>query len=170
VVFNGSTSYGEYDGAVTSDYANETIEVVFTAADLPNIYSRSLLYQPTVDGKLGISMYFGYKNYSNPRFALIADGGFHDLYNLKLTEDSNRIGGNVDFIVANETKVSDFDNTDYPANETGKTYIGARKTTSSGSFNSVFNGTIHAIRIYNRKLTEAEVKPNQQRDAVYYGV
>lgn len=170
VVFNGSSSYGEYNGAVSSDYANETIEVVFTASNISNINSRGILYQPLINGSLGISMYFGYKGVQQPRYALIADGGSHDIYNSVLSLASNRIGGNVERIVVNETAVSAYDNTDYPTNKTGKTYLGCRKTSTSESINSVFDGTVHAIRIYNRKLTEAELQANQQRDVVYYGL
>lgn len=170
VVFNGSTSYGEYNGAVTSDWENETIEVVVTVANPAQSQNRGVLYQPLIDGHIGISMHFGYHGNGQPRFALCTDGVNRDTAWAALTQAANKVGGNADRVILNGTAVTNTDNTNYAANTTGIAVIGCRKTTSSPDGQHFFEGTIHAIRIYSRKLSQAEILANQSVDAEYYGV
>jgi len=170
VVFNGSTSYGEYNGAVTSDWENETIEVVVTVADPTQSQNRGILYQPLIDGHTGISMHFGYHGNGQPRFALCTDGVNRATAWATLTQAANKVGGNADRVILNGTAVTNTDNTNYAVNTTGKAVIGCRKTASSPDGQHFFEGTIHAIRIYSRKLSQAEILANQSVDAEYYGV
>ena len=73
-------------------------------------------------------------------------------------------------VVVNESVATTAHSTSYSKNQTGITYLGANRFSLDGNVSGFYNGKIHAIRIYNRKLTEAEIKANQANDATYYGI
>lgn len=173
IVFDG-TAYGLYNGAVSSDWENETIEVVFS--DYPITSNTSvalkpmvLVSQPTINNALGIGLRFGDEgNYI--RIVMATDGVKRSLRQFAKTTFPTRIGTNVDRAIINEgNPVSNTSQTSYSANTSGKTVLGAR-TFTGDTVSAFYTGTIHAVRIYSRKLTEAEIKANQQNDATYYGL
>ena len=81
-----------------------------------------------------------------------------------------RIGTNADRAIINEGNPENLTSqSSYSANTSGKTVLGAR-TFTGDTVSAFYTGTSHAVRIYSRKLTEAEIKANQQNDATYYGL
>lgn len=180
ILFNGS-SVGIHPGPVSADWANETIEVIFTAPDGMNsaptvdIRARAVFCQPYINeaSNVGISCRFG--NYgSTVRLAIALDGVKRDvrgydgiggstpyLHCLSITNDGYVLNRNVMIHVYGGGSTS------YSKNTTGNTVLGASATTSIAG---KLVGTIHAVRIYNRKLTEAEMKANQARDLSYYNL
>lgn len=172
VAFNGTSSNGLLDGAVTHDWQNETIEL---ALDLPATNPRrtmDIFCQPDSDG-LGISLRL-VTNGADTRLFSMATGlnGISAEYrqaSYSVLQESHTIsvagrnlcvvGGNTipDSISATPSKLG--------RNMTG---IGARVLASDLS--AFFPGTIYAIRIYNRKLSVAEMSQNQQADKERYGL
>ena len=171
IVFDGSTSYGEYNGAVSSDWANETIEAVITYTGTSADFQKmSLFNQAMINNTLGAGMNFGNNGNNLIRVCMAADGTTRVL--LQFTFDNTHkpkyISRSSAKLVANGTESNaSGGSTSYGANASGKTMLGARRT--SGDPVNKFNGTIHAIRIYNKKLTVDEMISNQQTDAVRYG-
>lgn len=171
VAFDG-TAYGEYSGAVSEDWENETIEVVFSGYPVDGgkclgLKAMSLLYQPTIDGKLGASFRFGDEG-GNIRMVIAVDGERRALKQFPGTILPKCIGLSADIAVVSGRVWTSTSISSYSANTSGKTILGAR--TNTGEVSSFFTGTIHAVRIYGRKLTQAEILANQQNDAVYYGL
>ena len=166
VVFNGSTSYGVMDGAVTDNFEGETIEIAINQSG--TIVNKTAFCQPYVNQAVGISMRFGYEASNRPRFAMGLDGVTRNFYYTDITQNKNVISGNADMVIVNGTTLTKTHSTYYSKNTTGKTYVGAHATT--GNLTGYFSGTIHAIRIYNRKLTQAEILQNQAADVLRYGL
>lgn len=163
VVFNGTTSKGVYDGAITTDWANETIEVAITGLGTK---SHSVLGQPYQNGTVGISMILA-ENYQNRQTAMIAiNASGRNFYwpPLNAVVISARSG----LCVADKGVVTATQYATPGKNETNTTTLGHRIIGTSIS--SYFRGTIFAIRIYNRQLTEAEMLQNQQADIERYGL
>lgn len=167
IVFNGSSSYGELPGVITSDWANETIEMAFNASST-NVENKTVLCQPYLNNSVGISMRLGYEAASTPRFAMGIDGVTRNFYYYRLTNTKNIISGNADRVIVNGVMATSTHSTYYSKNTKGITYLGAHAT--SGNPTGFFNGTIHAVRIYNRKLTQAEMIQNQEADKARYGL
>lgn len=167
VVFDG-TAYGEHSGAITNDFANETIEIVLNGRS--TITASTVLSQPYMNDSVGISMRFGLEVAYTPRFAIGLDATQRAYYYKQIIQDKNRISANSDRVVVNEEAATSTHTTSYAKNQTGITYVGAGRFTLEGAVGGFYVGTIHAIRIYNRKLTEAEIKANQQTDVTYYGL
>ena len=166
VVFNGSTSYGVMDGAVSNNFEGETIEIALTKS--ADIINKTAFCQPYLNNSVGISMRFGYEAANRPRFAMGLDGVTRNFYYTNITQNKNVISGNADMVIVNGTTLTLTHSTYYSKNTTGKTYVGAHATT--GNLTGYYNGTIHAIRIYNRKLTQAEILQNQTADAARYSL
>lgn len=167
VQFNGSSSYGVFQGSISDDWQDETIEVVFDGRE--TITSSTILSQPWDDdteGKCGICMRFGYNNANQPRFAIVYDADNHPFYYATLNQDKNRVGVNVDRAIYNETAATGTYSTYYGRNRSGNSYVGS--TMGSNGVSSFYKGKILAVRIYNRKLSQAEIVANQQVDATYY--
>lgn len=179
ILFNGSSSVGIYPGPVSADWTNETIEVIFTAPDGMNdaptvdIRTKAVFCQPYINevSNVGISCRFG----SSGRVVRLAIG--LDGVNREI-RGYNGIGGSTPYLhrlsITNDgyvrnrnAMVRDYSggSTSYSKNTTGNTVLGAGATASIGG---KLNGTIHAVRIYNRKLTEEEMQANQARDLSYY--
>lgn len=162
VVFDGTNSYGECSGTITDDWENETIEAVIdrAAGSTPFVFN-----QPKIDDKVGISLVFGSLAYSKNPVGIGVDGASHQqrwsLYNNKL------LGVNNDRCISDKTAM-DVSNTDsWSANNVGVTTVGAR---CNANKTKKLTGTIYAIRIYNRKLSEAEILQNQTADMSRYGI
>lgn len=175
MLFDQATSVGVCPGQITSDWATETIEAVFTAADTRSdggtIKTRSILCQPYANDAVGISLRFG-DNWASVRCAIGLDGVKRAIMNFSPFRNSTEqyvhaISVNGDRCVFNGKYIGSTSQTTYSKNSTGDTVLGATATSSVFGRNL---GTIHAVRIYNRKLTEAEMKANQARDLVYYGL
>lgn len=172
IVFDGSTSYGEYNGAVSSDWANETIEVVISYTGTSTDFQKmSLFNQALINNALGAGMNFGNNGSNLIRVCMAADGTTRALLQFTFNNAAKPkyISRSAAKLVVNGTESnSSGGSTSYGANSSGKTMLGARRT--SGDPVNKFNGTIHAIRIYNKQLTVAEMKANQANDATYYGI
>ena len=165
------TAYGEYDGAVSKNWEGETIEVVFTGAN--EIYSKALFCQPKINGSVGASMRFGNGGTSGgevqTRIAMGLDGIQRELFQAHIGEVKNRISRTADQCVINGICVTGTSSTSYTSNSTGRTYLGCNRFTLDVTPNAIYTGTLHAIRIYNRKLTKDEMISNQHKDITYYG-
>ena len=162
VTFAGTTdSYGILTGAISLDCLNETLEI---ATDPVLFKNLCVLSQPKINDSVGICLlcstnyseiypianggqYYGYKTFSNKKKTLSICNGY---------------------AVADGADLAASDNTDsWGANTTGNTYIGVRGATT---LSRPFSGKIHSIRIYNRKLSVAEMKANQAVDAIRFGL
>lgn len=175
ILFDQATSVGVCPGQITSDLETETIETVFTAADTRTgggtIKNKAILCQPYANDAVGISLRFG-DNGAGVRCAIGLDGVKRAIMQFSPFRSSTEqyvhaISVNGDRCVFNGTKIGGSSQTSYSKNSTGDTVLGAVATSSVSGRNL---GTIHAVRIYNRKLTESEMKANQARDLVYYGL
>lgn len=172
IVFNGTSSRGEYNGYITNNWENETIEVVFYG--LESIKTKCLFSQPMVGGNAGIGLRFG--DDGDVRLATGQVAQTHQWFRASIYKSANRISvaatqditGGV--CCHNGSNVTSNSSSSYAKNETGITCLGCRKTTNPSTFYSPYKGTIHAIRIYNRKLTLAEMQSNQATDLTYYNL
>ena len=153
VVFDGTAS-GETTGTITTDWANETVEVAMPES-LGVTSLCGIINQPLIDGNTGISLVLGAVN-SQTRTCGIATDGTRRTFR-RTSATAKRIGVNSDVCVNNgSTGFND-----------GVTTIGCRCNSTRGG---KMTGKICAIRIYNRKLTADEIKSNQAKDASYYGI
>lgn len=159
VVFDGSSSYGAYNGAISSDWESETIEA---AIDTTMANSRDILNQPIPGISLRLSLTDG-----NMRVVLRAGGGKATYCMYPSSVISRVVSGIKGKAVVNKTTYTGYDYVIPTA--AVSTTIGARNT-SGNTYSAFFPGTIYAIRIYNRQLTEAEMLQNQQADIDRYGI
>lgn len=159
VVFNGTNSEGIYAGAITHDWENETIETAITTASSSGQY---ILSQPGTDG-WGISIGLQYVSSTTKCIVINMDGNSRPCF--RTGGINGTISVSADTCVRNKIKITNTASTNL--RNTGTTYTRIGRGVSNGN---KFNGTIHAIRIYNRKLTEAEMLQNQQADIDRYGI
>lgn len=169
VVFNGSTSYAERSGLVSRDWSNETIEVCMSGGNLTSSSGIFVFAQPFIDS-VGISFRCGYHTTNRGRAGIGLDDATraYPVFNssgVKTFSACDRVA------VVNGV-LSSYGNhsTSYGKNLMGKTFIGAGPTVNNDGLRLFFRGTIYAIRIYNRKLSVAEMQANQQADASRYGL
>lgn len=155
VEFNGSTSEGEFDGAISHNYLNETIEFVGYSNDWK---SKAVLWQTKGDGDIGIGAAVG----SSLAVTMRLDGVAGAMWRVSAT-NAVRYSGNEDYCVRNGTQITSTAPNYFNYTETGKTWLGRRPT---GALR--MDGTIYAIRIYNRKLSVAEMQQNQAVDLQRY--
>ena len=160
VYFNGSSSYGYTLGAISSNYDAETIEAAIDKVDTNN---RCILC-PYYTSPIGIGLVFsngsgwGQLNLdgvSKRRFAGNSDGKW------------GTFSANTSYIVEDGVQKSWTNVDSWAKNQSSYTYLGARYTTSRLRY---FNSTIHSIRIYNRKLSVAEMQANQAVDVTRFGL
>lgn len=163
VSFNGTTSCGVCHGAITSDWANETIETAFASGMTS---TKNILNQPYTKGSVGISLRLS-ANGSSQRVGLGLDGVTRTVYYYR--SSVNLLSARKDCAVGNLQALSATTNLGSSKNETDSTVIGAGIYGVEDP-SVFFNGTIYAIRIYNRHLTEAEMQQNQLADAERYGI
>lgn len=162
VVFDGLTSYGEYQGAVSSSYSTETIELATSG-----IINRTALFvQPQYTG---ISMV----NESNSGKTMLIM-----LPPENRTQPNAPLGSKIisswsprssNFLaVADKVQTSSAGSTIFnPTSTANITTIGSG---NNANRTAKFTGTIYAIRIYNRKLTKDEMIQNQMTDITRYGI
>ena len=169
IVFDGTTSYGETSGAITNDFANETIEVV--ASYFPN--STALLFsQPVVNGNVGIGIAFSNSSSGGKVAVAIGHDGVkrngRSATNATSDQRSKKVLGiNGSRLIIRKTNMTGTYETTWAGYETGVTTLGCRCNDSRGN---KYTGTVYAVRIYNRKLSEAEIGQNQDMDIVRYGI
>ena len=170
VQFSGTnTSYGVYNGCVSGDFQNETIEICVEKSGTDRAFALS---QPknTATGKFGISVIYAQDSGSGIYY--VADGkyyaaknisgvAFHDYKTISMTHDGASC---IDLSLAQKSDTTGY----WTAQTSGKTYVGIRN--SSGSSRYPFKGKIYSIRIYNRKLSLGEMQHNQMVDNVRFGL
>ena len=152
-----SGSYGEFDGAISNDWGNETIEIAVNTSTTQNCF----VLPPYDENGTGIGAIQG----NTTNFGFRIDGGDYRKYDWshgwKTASVNNSYG------VRNLTSVRRVTVTDHwGANNTGKTYIGRRVPSNSYQF----AGIMHCIRIYNRHLSIAEMQANQQIDNIRFNL
>lgn len=157
VIFNGTSSKGSYSGALSSDWNTETIEAAFstTMAD-----SRDILNQPAPGIILRLSLSAG-------DMRIITVGSRQTFRKFQATTNAKLISATKDKAFYNKVKCSS--TATVTPSAPVSTLIGAREVTA-GTITQYFPGTIYAIRIYNRQLTDAEILQNQQADMDRYGI
>lgn len=172
VVFNGTSSRGEHNGYITSNWENETIEVVFCG--IYSISTKCLFSQPMVGENVGIGLRFG--NDGDIRLATGQLAQTHQWFKTPIIKSSNCISVaaaqdiNGGVCCHNGSSIVSSSSSTYGKNETGITCLGCRKTTDPAVSYNFYKGTIHAIRIYSRKLTLSEMQTNQAKDLTYYNL
>ena len=167
VIFDG-TAYGEYQGAVSSAWSQETIEIVFENS--ATISAKTLFSQPYIGSSVGSSMRFGAISGGKGNVTQRLDGkeAYHPQVSTLSTNTRHTVSLYNNTAIVDETTITGKAWTNYNKNQTGITYLGANRFTSEDSVSSLFIGKIYAVRIYNRLLTSEEILANQQNDAVYY--
>lgn len=168
VIFDG-TSYGEYQGAVSTNWKTETIEIVFENSATNS--NKTLFSQPYIGSNVGSSMRFGEISggKGNVTQSLDAVSRNHPKLSTLTTGNKHYITLYNNNAIVDGSKITETGWTSYSKNQTGITYLGANRFTLEGTISAYFIGKIFAVRIYNRLLTEAEILANQQNDTVYYG-
>ena len=159
IYFGSSKShYGYYDGPVSEDFNNETIELAFNGLHYNGV---TILSQPLIDGHVGASYIVG-TDKKNTSIALdgVSRARWQGIVGVKTASI------NMSYAVENGQSLSHGSNDSWGANTTGKTYLGARAPGNS----SHFDNQIFSIRIYNRKLTAEEMQRNQQVDVERFGI
>lgn len=169
VVFNGTSSKGICSGQITSDWGNETIEVVISGySDGTALQRMSILSQPEINSANGIDMLFAYEG-SYTKIAIVSDGTNRTFKTFQKNLNARCLSASASNAVVNGTEQAGTGSTTFSANTSGNTYLGAYGE-GSAEIVRYFGGTIHAVRIYNRKLSVAEMQANQQTDMTYYGL
>ena len=166
IVFDGSSSYGEAPGYISLDFAAETIEAASTGL-LPDNTGVAILNQPLVNGDCGVSLMGGATTTTVP-IAYVADGQTRN-YITRTRTVTQHISANKDRVVTNHGNASGNGtrSTSYAGYTENVTTLGSRNGASRAY---KFNGTIYAVRIYNRLLSQAEMLQNQLADASRYGI
>lgn len=154
-VYFGGVGSGIYAGAVSEDYLTDTIEAAVTGLGnqqtiLCSPYNSQTMTRP------GISLITGQKT---PATGFVIAGSNNSHKTIDGDARWKTLSVNEDRVVRNLSNGT-FTGTNWwvPPSETSTT-IGRRNED-----NYMFKGTMHCLRIYNRKLTEEEMKFNQQVD------
>lgn len=148
VHFNGvKTSYGLCSGPVSADFNSETIEC--TVSSFP--MRAALLYPPLINGFVGIGLARGTDDYIHGM-----DGVGSCMWGLG---EFKTVSVNSDVAASNKVQRYKIGSGSLGANTSGNTYLGMR---SNGA--RCFSGDIYSLRIYNRKLSLAEMLQNQSVD------
>lgn len=162
IKFNGINSYGIND-TETKHILGTEIECCFSVdsvdtkdfAILFHNYNNEDTISFVVDNK---NKYILDRNYKYTNFLEFQSLSIHNAFSLYLGEQkkylihnavsSNKIGYAAPYVVKNDNK---------------KITLGAREISDS-TYDLLFKGTLHSIRIYNRSLTEGEAIYNQNID------
>lgn len=168
MVLFGNSSYGVYDGYVSDNHDGETGEFVLSGLSTSSI-GQGIFIQPLVEGqKVGYSVY-----HRDGNWWFEINNARHNAY--KVTTGANQnmtisTQGYTDALgVQNAvTKPRNGQTNYWGGNTTGKTYLAARVI--SGNPYQFYSGAVYAVRIYNRKLTRAEVLNNQRLDNFRYNL
>lgn len=161
VTFAGTTSsYGIYNGAVSSDWKIETIEATRATSEGTN----ACIFCPAgASSPIGIGLIFAS---AKDNCCIQIDGSTYSKF---LTYSGwKRLSLNKDHGIRNgSVSVSKSGTDSWGKNTSGNTYLGVRYTSSLAK---PFSGKLNSIRIYNRWLTEDEMKANQAVDATRFNV
>lgn len=157
VVFAGSTSsYADYNGAISSNWTTETLELATSSA----VFKNSTLLCPAKIGTVGIGLIC---SSSSENAWMNLDGT--NANGLALSDGivTKTLSANKNGCVKNGGIVSNSGRDSWGANTSTITYVGVRRT-GSATLSKPFKGTLHSLRIYNRLLTTDEMKFNQHVD------
>ena len=152
VSFDGSTSYGICSSA---DFDGETIEGAYTLNSTSA--SQAIFTQRSIrtDQKIILARTSAGTIYTRATDTNVAQRK----YDLSLIETVSAYQDGSEAIVNGNTTIQVTGNkSEY--NTSGSLYIGKQPT----STNWMLNGTLHSVRVYSRKLTEAEMLYNQGID------
>lgn len=149
--------YGKANGGVTpTGWTNQTIECACSGA-----IGGRWLFSPYGNDRIGLLQ--GEASSGNINTAIVTNGKSRQRYLLpvgtKLISINNDIG------IGDFQTIARGTNDSWSAQYVG-TFLGKRNT---GNYYS-YTGTIYAVRIYRRKLTEDEMKQNQRVDMRRYGI
>ena len=158
-----NNSIATLDGAVSSDWTSETIEVCSDGGSRTGYAKVALFSQPMIDDHVGAAILLG----STRACSINADGTTFTNFRTYDFADSDwtvlkRLSLNADDLVLGENICNNKGTDSWGANQTGKTFIARRNDTATSY---IFVGKIYSIRIYNRKLSTAEMIANQAVDA-----
>lgn len=157
VVFNGSSSYGNYSSNLDFPSSTHTIEVVLNGTQAGTL---RVAFMINASNKVAL----GYS--SDGTYIITKSGNSNARKTWKTTINSG-------IHVFSVTPSGAYDNgsamtvrsTDTWYLRTGGTFVGSRSAD-----NAFFKGTIYQIRIYNRALTPDEILHNQAIDINKYNI
>lgn len=155
VVFNGSSSYGNFPNSLGLLFSNCTIETVITYDVNDN--SSQMVFATNDNGGIAFSFYNGIQ-------LLCSQGTNGVLYYSTVKSGLHTFSVNAMRAYRDKTAL----NTSSPNQwglKNGGCFIGCREIG-----NMQFNGTIYQIRIYNRQLSDAEILANQDIDINRYNI
>lgn len=159
VQFNGT---GSIQCAASKSFSQTacTIEVV---ADRPPS-DNSVIFYPAVKGEIAF-IFMGIANQTLIEQGLMAiEYGTNSQKSWYVRRDDKMMSVNTDIGVGNTKLASAGGNDSWGAQIDGKYKIGGRNT------DYLYTGKIYAIRIYNRKLSHAEIAQNQRLDNIRFGI
>ena len=164
VKFNGTTSYGTTEDDLSFPSQTYTIEMVVKGEKEVSASSDSQIIFNTKnsgDFSLGFGMAGGNKLYTFQAGTTNHNLGY--LYTTAL--GIKRLSVNKDRCIVNGESLASSTNV-------GNYSVGAKVVVGANASNTnwYFKGTIYAIRIYNRLLSESEMKANQMFDLDYYNL
>ena len=164
VKFNGTTSYGTTEDDLSFPSQAYTIEMVVKGEKEVSVSSDSQIIFNTKnsgDFSLGFGMAGGNKLYTFQAGTTNHNLGY--LYTTAL--GIKRLSVNKDRCIVNGESLASSTNV-------GNWSVGAKVVVGANASNTnwYFKGTIYAIRIYNRLLSESEMKANQMFDLDYYNL
>ena len=156
-----ASAYGTFNKKVGVSYTTGTIESVTTLTAI-EVTGRTIMSMST-NGLMGGSVASS-GTAGCPACRYYVSNQTVYAYNFTETAESLKliIGANDDRAYCNGKAGTKFSTGSGFAGGSG--YYLARK----GNTNNLFRGTIHAIRLYNRKLTETEILHNQRIDNARY--
>lgn len=167
VTFAGTTSsYGVYDGYISGDWANETIEI---AKNVSRCRNMVILNQPIINGAVGKGLVYASSGNSWTRVDGQSEKGYITdgyLKKLSIAGGNNQTSG-VTFVIDTTAKTARASSDTWGGNNSGKTYLGIRYTSGLAR---PFSGTLYSIRLYNRVLTADEMIANQNVDVSRFGL
>lgn len=157
VVFNGSSSYGNYPNNLDFPSSSHTIEITLNKT---NPTSLQVAFMINASNKLA----FGYS--SDGTYIVTKSGNSN-------ARSTWRTTINTGIHVFSVTPSGAYNNgstmtalgSDTWYLRTGGTFVGSRSAD-----NAFFKGTIYQIRVYNRALTADEIKHNQSIDIEKYNI
>lgn len=167
IEFNGSSSYATLGSNALGQYGPSTIEVVFKSSgtsgviigDNRNVSSRGLAFDSNalsikVGDTTSVPYTFNLSNSLNEphTYSVIYDGVNYN--NTKAYKDSKSLIRNT--------------LTDGFANSSTYPIIGRRIWASGSTW--YFKGNIYSIRVYNKKLTDAQLEQNHEMDKTRFNI
>ena len=163
----GNSSYGVYDWAISDNFDGETGEFVLSGLS-DSTTGQGIFLQPITDGKVGYSVYHRGGNWwfeinGARHIPYVVQTGATSKTTISTQGYTNALG------VQNAQEIPRNGNSNYwNGNSTGKTYLAARVISAAPY--QFYEGGVYAVRIYNRKLTRAEVLNNQRLDNIRYNL